>query len=157
MGVGKSTIGKSLAQRMNLAFRDTDVIFEERNNSSISDYFVEIGEESFRQKELEIVLECLDSFDGVLALGGGAPVRAESMLEAADSTIIFLDISLSAVAERVGFTQARPLLAINPRTKWQELMNERKPLYERLADATILVDNKSVEEIADEILEVLSS
>ena len=65
---------------------------------------------------------------------------------------IFLDISLAAVSPRVGFDNARPLLMVNPRQKWAELMNLRRPTYESLADLTIEVSEKSVSEIADQII-----
>ncbi|MEY3769636.1 MAG: hypothetical protein RL390_500, partial [Actinomycetota bacterium] len=65
------------------------------------------------------------------------------------------DISLSAVSPRVGFDSARPLLMVNPRQKWAELMNARRPIYESLADLKIDVSEKSVEEIVSEIVESL--
>ena len=66
--------------------------------------------------------------------------------------VIFLDISLKEVSSRVGFDSARPLLAINPRSQWQNLMEARRPIYQRLADITILVDGKSVDAIVEEIV-----
>ena len=68
---------------------------------------------------------------------------------------VFLDISLSAVAPRVGFNTERPLLLVNPRQKWQELMVARRPIYESLADITIDVSNLEVEKIISQIVEVL--
>ena len=62
-----------------------------------------------------------------------------------------MDISISAVSSRVGFDTARPLLMVNPRQKWSELMKLRRPTYEALADLTIEVSNLSVEEVVSKI------
>jgi shikimate kinase len=68
---------------------------------------------------------------------------------------VFLDISLSAVSPRVGFDNARPLLMVNPRQKWAELMNLRRPIYESLADIYIDVSDLSVSEISSRIIDQL--
>ena len=70
---------------------------------------------------------------GVLALGGGAPVdpRTEQLL--VGQTVVFLDVGIADASKRVGFDQSRPLLAVNPRASWVRLMNERRPVYERVA------------------------
>ena len=153
MGVGKSTVGAELAHRLGETFIDTDALIEERTGRTIADIFVEDGEAAFREIESTVVLESLNT-PGVLSLGGGACVSEPALTEIAQSSahVIFLDISLSEVSKRVGFDQARPLLAINPRSRWQELMSARRPIYEKLADQTIVVDGKGVKEIVDEIV-----
>jgi shikimate kinase len=80
---------------------------------------------------------------------------AQSALRAIASHIIFLDISLSTVAPRIGFNRDRPLLLNNPRGQWQTLMEARRPIYEAIADATINVDDKSEEEIVTIVLSSL--
>ena len=152
MGVGKSTVGAELAKALNTPFIDTDRVIEERSGKSVSDIFIEDGETAFRAKEEDVLIETLKN-DGVLALGGGACVseRAQDALRKSGAQIIFLDISLAEVSKRVGFDQARPLLALNPRTKWQELMEKRRSIYESLASKHILVDGKSVSDIVSEI------
>ena len=154
MGVGKTTIGRALAQRLALDFIDSDHIIEERQGKSISEIFIEDGEEAFRRLERDVVLAVIDK-PGVVALGGGAclSAQAQEAIAASGAEVIFLDISLAEVSKRVGFDKARPLLAINPRSKWQELMAARRPLYEKLATLQIMVDGKSKSEIVDEILD----
>ena len=154
MGVGKTTIGSSLAQRLSLEFNDSDHIIEEREGKSIGEIFIEDGEAAFRRVEEEVVLAAIEE-PGVLALGGGACLspQAQEAITASGAEVVFLDISLSEVSKRVGFDKARPLLAINPRSKWQELMAARRPLYEKLATLRIVVDGKNKSEIVDEILE----
>jgi shikimate kinase len=117
-------------------------------------YSVEDGEPHFRLVEESIVIDALISEGGVLSLGGGA-VMNEEVQQALKNCIakkVFLDISLAAVSPRVGFDNARPLLMVNPRQKWAELMNLRRPTYESLADMTIDVSEKTVSEISSEII-----
>lgn len=154
MGVGKTTIGRTLAQRLTLDFIDSDQIIEKRQGKSISEIFIEDGEAAFRNVEREVVLAAIDQ-PGVVALGGGACLTSEAQaaISASGAEVIFLDISLSEVSKRVGFDKARPLLAINPRSKWQELMAVRRPLYEKLATHQIVVDGKTKSEIVEEILD----
>ena len=77
--------------------------------------------------------------------------EVQKALRSIDGKKIFLDISISAVSSRVGFDTARPLLMVNPRNKWSELMKLRRPTYEALADVTIDVSNLSVEEVVSKI------
>ena len=149
MGSGKTTIGSLLAQRLGLNFRDTDHLIEEQEGKTVSQIFLDQGEDAFRVIEKRVLREELLTDGTVLSLGGGAPISidAQSALRAISSRIIFLDISLSTVAPRIGFNRDRPLLLNNPRGQWQTLMEARRPIYEAIADATINVDDKSEEEI----------
>lgn len=149
MGSGKTTIGSLLAQKLGLSFRDTDQLIEEQEAKTVSQIFLDQGEDAFRAIEKRVLREELLTDGTVLSLGGGAPISidAQSALRAIASHIIFLDISLSTVAPRIGFNRDRPLLLNNPRGQWQTLMEARRPIYEAIADATINVDDKSEEEI----------
>jgi shikimate kinase len=159
MGAGKTTIGQLCAERLNLIFRDTDALIERERGVTVSQIFLEEGEEKFRLLEKKVLREQLLEDQTVLSLGGGAPVSidAQSALRAVSSFIVFLDISLSSVAPRIGFNRDRPLLLTNPRGQWQTLMQERRPIYESIADVNILVDGKSEDEIVDEIFLSLGS
>ena len=149
MGSGKTTIGSLLAEKLGLAFRDTDHLIEEREEKPVSQIFLDQGEDAFRAIETRVLRDELLTDGTVLSLGGGAPISidAQSALRAISSYIIFLDISLSTVVPRIGFNRDRPLLLNNPRGQWQTLMEARRPIYEALADVTINVDDKSEEEI----------
>ena len=149
MGSGKTTIGSLLAEKLGLSFRDTDHLIEEQEGKTVSQIFLDQGEDAFRAIEKRVLREELLTDATVLSLGGGAPISmdAQSALRAIASHIIFLDISLSTVAPRIGFNRDRPLLLNNPRGQWQTLMEARRPIYEAIADATINVDDKSEEEI----------
>ncbi|CAN2198181.1 AroK Shikimate kinase [Candidatus Nanopelagicaceae bacterium] len=155
-GAGKSTIGNALAKKMKVKFADTDALIEAKLEKKISDIFVDLGEPFFREEELKVLAEVLVSDNGVISLGGGAPISlpAQELLRNSGSTVIFLDISLGKAAARVGFNRDRPLLLGNPRAQWTELMNARRPIYESLATAVIPVDDRSINEICADILVV---
>jgi shikimate kinase len=157
MGSGKTTIGQLLASELEIPFRDTDHVIEERASKSVSDIFLEDGEDEFRILEKKVLRDELLSDDTVLALGGGAPISmdAQSALRAIASPVIYLDISLATVAPRIGFNRDRPLLLHNPRGQWQTLMEARRPIYESIADSVIDVNDKSETEIVAAIFEVL--
>lgn len=157
MGSGKTTIGQLLATHWNIPFRDTDHVIEELSGKSVSDIFLEDGEDEFRILEKKVLRQELLSDETVLALGGGAPISidAQSALRAIASSVIYLDISLATVAPRIGFNRDRPLLLHNPRGQWQTLMEARRPIYEAIADTIIDVNDKSESEIVSQILEVV--
>jgi shikimate kinase len=157
MGSGKTTIGQLVASKLGIAFRDTDHVIEERAGKSVSDIFLEDGEDEFRILEKKVLRDELLSDDTVLALGGGAPISvdAQSALRAIASPVVYLDISLATVAPRIGFNRDRPLLLHNPRGQWQTLMEARRPIYQSIADSVIDVNEKSESEIVTLILEVL--
>ena len=155
-GAGKSTIGHSLAKKMKVKFAVTDSIIETKLDKKISDIFVDLGEPVFRAEELKVLAEVLQSDNGVVSLGGGAPISlpAQELIRSSGATVIFLDISLGKAAARVGFNRDRPLLLGNPRAQWNELMSSRRPIYEALATAVVPVDDRTVNEICADILAV---
>ena len=154
MGSGKTTIGRALAQNLGIDFCDTDEVIEKSAGRTISDIFLEDGEDEFRSLEKKALREELLKDSTVLALGGGAPVSpdAQSALRASGSYIVYLQASLSTVAPRIGFNRDRPLLLHNPRGQWQMLMDERRPIYESLARLTVDTNDLSETEIVDLIL-----
>jgi len=154
-GSGKTTVGKALAKSLHIGFVDTDKVVEKKFGKRISDIFVDQGEEFFRDLEFEALSSCLLDESVVLALGGGAPIpeRAQALLKACGAPIIFLDVSLSVAAPRVGFNRDRPLLLGNPRAQWQLLYDQRRPIYEALATTTIKVDSMKLHEIVAAIEE----
>lgn len=157
MGAGKTTVGREIAAQLGCEFADTDALIEVDQGKTVSEIFVEDGEPHFRLVEESIVIDALIAQTGVLSLGGGAVMNSEvqKALKISTAKKVFLDISLAAVAPRVGFDNARPLLMVNPRQKWAELMNLRRPTYEALADISIDVSEKSVSEISSQIIGAL--
>jgi shikimate kinase len=153
-GAGKSTVGKALSEKLNREFLDTDVLIQDSTGKTITDIFVLDGEEAFRAIELKVLADVLNSENTVISLGGGAPIseQAQKLITDSQSLVIFLDVSLATAAPRVGFNRDRPLLLGNPRAQWQALSDKRRPIYERLADVAIKVDEMDVDAIVTAIV-----
>ncbi|MEV4836083.1 shikimate kinase [Nonomuraea sp. NPDC049486] len=154
-GSGKTTVGRLLAERLGVTFRDTDADVEAVAGKPVSDIFIEDGEEHFRELELEAVRRALDEHDGVLSLGGGAVLREETQAMLDGRPVVYLQVGLADAVQRVGLGSARPLLVLNPRSRLKKLMEERRPVYERLAVLTVATDKREPAELADEIVEGL--
>jgi shikimate kinase len=152
-------VGRALSKELSMPFIDSDSEIEKVAGKTISEIFVDDGEQVFRKMEVEIVSKLLTDFTGVIALGGGAPITLETQqkLDSSEFPIIFIDVSISQAANRVGFNKDRPLLLINPRQQWLNLMNDRRPIYERLASEIVSSDNKKPVEVAKIISEKLKS
>ena len=157
-GAGKSTVGKALSEQLSLEFLDTDALIEQASGKSIADIFVVDGEAFFRAIELKTLQTVLGSTNTIVSLGGGAPIseQAQSLISVSGSHVVFLDVSLSTAAPRVGFNRDRPLLLGNPRAQWQALSDQRRPIYELLADQSIKVDEMQVSEIVSAITKEIS-
>ena len=153
-GAGKTSIGKLLAKKLDRSFVDSDKAIEERTGKKITEIFAEDGEPRFRAIEREVVLELLDSEIEIISLGGGSVLNEEIQRRLTkEEGVVYLQVSISNAAPRVGFNKDRPLLMLNPRQRWIQLMEERRPIYEGLARHTFLTDNKKAEEVVSEILE----
>ncbi|TDB99843.1 shikimate kinase [Nonomuraea longispora] len=151
-GSGKTTIGRLLAERLGVGFRDTDADVEAVAGKPVSDIFVEDGEARFRELEHQAVREALAEHDGILSLGGGAVLNEETQGLLDGHHVVYLQVGLSDAVQRVGLGSARPLLVLNPRSQLKKLMEERRPVYERLAVTTVVTDKREPAELADEIV-----
>ncbi|WP_418276785.1 shikimate kinase [Isoptericola jiangsuensis] len=155
-GSGKTTVGRILADLLQVPFRDTDSDVERSAGKPVADIFLDDGEPHFRALEREAVTTALATHGGVLALGGGAvmdPLTQDALTGYASDggVVVFLDVSLAGAAPRVGFNQARPLLVGNPRARWAELMAARRPTYDRLATLRVTSDDRTARQVADQI------
>lgn len=156
MGVGKSTVGRLVADRLGVGFVDGDDAVVAREGREIRDIFVDEGESYFRALERELTLELIAAHDGVLAVGGGAPMDAQVGEALEGLPVVFLDVGIADAAKRIGFDTSRPLLAVNPRASWIRMMNERRTTYERLARWRVDTAGRSAEDVADEITGLLN-
>lgn len=155
-GAGKTTVGRLVADALGVAFRDTDADVEASAGKSVGEIFVEDGEPVFRQRERSAVAAALTGYDGVLALGGGAVLAAETRAALAGHTVVFLDVALPAAARRVGLNRDRPLLLGNPRATLKRLLDERRPLYLQVATGTVVADGEAAE-VAAAVLAALDA
>lgn len=156
-GSGKSTVGRLLAERLDVTFRDTDADVVARTGRRIADIFAEDGESAFRAVEEEAVERALAEHDGVLALGGGAVLSAPTRKQLAEHTVVFLNVGLSEGVRRTGMSSARPLLAgINPRATYKALLDARLPVYREVATVEVATDGRRPAEIVDVITAALA-
>ncbi|MFF8194395.1 shikimate kinase [Streptomyces bobili] len=155
MGVGKSTVGQQLADRLGVAYRDTDDDIVAGQGRTIADIFVEEGEPAFRAVEKAAVLRALAEHDGVLALGGGSILDEETRGLLAGQRVVYLSMDVEEAVKRTGLNAARPLLAVNPRKQWRELMEARRHLYEGVATAVVPTDGRTPEEVTQAVLDAL--
>jgi shikimate kinase len=156
-GAGKTSVGKALAKKLSLNFLDSDKVVEEKSGKSIPEIFITDGEPAFREMERAAVIDLIENQDGVIALGGGSVMDLEvSKRLLPMANVVFLDVSISNAAPRVGFNRDRPLLLGNPRQQWIALMEKRRSTYEALAKAKVSTDNKKPVEVVEEIVKELA-
>ena len=156
-GAGKTSVGKALAKKLSLNFLDSDKVVEEKSGKSIPEIFITDGEPAFREMERAAVIDLIENQDGVIALGGGSVMDLEvSKRLLPMANVVFLDVSISNAAPRVGFNRDRPLLFGNPRQQWIALMEKRRSTYEALAKARVSTDNKKPVEVVEEIVKELA-
>ncbi|MFK8845492.1 shikimate kinase [Streptomyces sp. Ac-502] len=154
-GAGKSTVGALLAERLGAGYRDTDADIEAGAGKPIPDIFIDHGEPHFRDLERRAVRAAVESHPGVLSLGGGAIMDEGTRALLAGLPVVFLDVQLADAVRRVGLDAPRPLLAVNPRQRWRELMEVRRPLYTEVARAVVATDSRTPEEVAAAVLDAL--
>ena len=154
-GAGKSTVGARLAARLGVGFRDTDADIEAAVGMTISDIFIEHGEEFFREKERAAVAAALAEHSGVLALGGGAVLDPGTRAALAGHNVVYLEISAAEAAKRVGLARDRPLLVEAPRARLAALLRERRPLYTEVAVLTVDAAAQDVDGVVDTIIQSL--
>jgi shikimate kinase len=152
-GSGKSTVGPLLAERLGVAFRDSDDDIVARAGRSITDIFATDGEPAFRELEEQVVAEALAEHDGVLSVGGGAVLAPGTRERLRGRPVVFLDVGFATGVQRVGLSAARPLLAgVNPRATYRALLAARLPLYREVATIEVLTDERTPAEIVAAIV-----
>jgi shikimate kinase len=154
-GSGKSTVARLVAEGLGLPARDTDDDVEAVAGASVSDVFVERGEDGFRALERSAVATALAEHDGILALGGGAVLDPGTRELLRGRTVVFLDVGIKDAASRIGLNRDRPLLLGNPRAQWLRLMEARRPVYEEVATVRVDTDGRTAEEVAAAVLQAL--
>lgn len=153
MGSGKSTIGELLHHHLNRPHLDTDQMIVDQYGD-IASIFQREGEKQFRDYETE-VLARIPGDHYVVSTGGGIVERQENhKLMKHNGLIIYLDASFAEIAERLGNDPTRPLWGKQNADK-QQLYQRRRKCYRALADYTIMTDQKTPENIVNDILALL--
>ena len=159
MGSGKTTVSEILSDRLELELMDTDATIEDTEGRSISSIFREDGEEAFRDMETDLLSMIAGDHlrNMVISLGGGMPVREINRTLLKESgKVIYLKATPETIYERVKGDTKRPLLqAEDPLLRIKELLEERSDAYDEAADLIIDTDNKTPDEICDEIIREL--
>jgi shikimate kinase len=155
MGAGKSAVGRTLASRLGFTFYDTDAIVEETAGKPISELWDAEGEEGFRLREHDAVLQACAGSGRVIASGGGAvlQIRNYGILKGA-GTVVYLRAQGDVLRARVGIALDRPLL--REPGAFDGLLAERQPAYESAADLIIDTDGHTPDEVAAEIEELIT-
>lgn len=154
MGAGKSTIARALCRMYDLTQLEMDEQIEADEKMKIPKIFEKKGEEYFRQKETELLKRCSARNNLVVSCGGGAAMRECNVEEMKkNGKIVMLSVTPETVYERVKKSHARPLLEGHMNVEYiRELLEVRRPKYEKAADIIVKTDGKTAEDIAKEIM-----
>jgi len=155
MGAGKTTVGQLVADRLGVPFLDVDSDIEAVAGKPIPEIFIDDGEAHFRALEREAVARALATFDGVLALGGGAIMADETRKRLLDHTVVYLSVEVADAVKRVGLGTGRPMLKMNPRATLRHLLDLRRPLYEEVATVVVHTDGRTPDEVTTAVLAAL--
>ncbi|TCS94702.1 shikimate kinase [Hazenella coriacea] len=154
MGTGKTTVGKKLSKQMEIPWVDLDQWFEEQQKMTIDEYFTTYGEDSFRQKESQLLCKALEPSHSptVVTTGGGIVLRSINQTQMKEAGWVYqLTASPSEIIRRVKQDPHRPLLKGNPETRVKQLLKEREGMYD-FADWMIDTTDRTIDEIVQEIL-----
>ena len=158
MGVGKTSIGKILSQKLSMKFIDIDQIIERKLNTTISDIFKKKGEKFFRKYEEKITLNEVSKLNTVISLGGGAFINPKIRQQVQiHCTSFWLDLDVPLLKERLINSKKRPLLKNNDlESVLEKIYIDRKKIY-ALADFKIDCKKLNVESVANKIIELYES
>ena len=155
MGSGKSTVGKVLAKQLAYLFLDTDREIEEKEHKTINKIFEEEGEHYFRKCETELLKNLeISSENCIISTGGGMPLMEQNgEILSKLGFVVYLSVQKDTVIKRLKYDMTRPLLAgDHAEEKVAKLLEFRKPIYEYTAHMVIETDQKTIEEIVEEII-----
>lgn len=171
-GSGKTRIGKEISSLMSVSFYDSDDEIERSEGMRIPDIFEELGERRFREIERDIIADFVDVsdavhkgeriiFDGVLSLGGGAPMRPETqenlrMYTQAGGHVVYLNAQADEAIEHATHSGNRPLLAHNPEKVWMDLYAQRHDTYMDLASYVLSTHGKTPRQAAQTVMDMLN-
>ncbi len=154
-GAGKTSVGPLVAERLGTSFRDTDADISAASGQPVSDIFIEHGEPAFRQLEREAAARALREHEGVLALGSGAVLDPDLQLRLEGLPVVYMSANFATVARRLGLDRPHVVIPGNPRGRLRAMLEERRPLYERLATVTVATDEDDPDQLAEQIAATL--
>jgi shikimate kinase len=154
MGSGKTSIGRLVAQRLGFQFVDTDAVIVERVGMPVVEIFAKHGEPWFREQETAVLRSFGIHHRAVISTGGGIVLRPENReLLHELGFVVWLTASEDVIFERVSRNKKRPLLqTANPRATVHELLEQRRPLYEKTAQFTVDSTHLTHDAAADAVI-----
>ena len=156
MGSGKSTVSKIFAEKTNYPFIDLDILIQEKAKKSIQEIFEGDGEKLFRELESE-TLEALSGEDAVIACGGGIVLKESNLKQLKSGTVVYLKASIPKLIHRLEKVNNRPLIkGKNIEDKLLSILDERGRLYTEAANIIINVNDKTPEQITNNLIEQLN-
>jgi shikimate kinase len=153
MGSGKTTVGNAIAHRLNYRFFDTDDLIERVTGQTVNEIFATLGETKFRDLETEVLMQLAAYTRSAIATGGGIVLRQRNWSYLRHGVIVWLDVPVQVLVERLAQDSTRPLLnESDPAVKLSEIFAQRRSLY-ALADLHIQVQpEQAPNDIAQDIL-----
>jgi shikimate kinase len=157
MGAGKSSTGRALARKTGLLHFDTDEIVSKRFGLSVTEIFVQLGEEEFRDAETEALKQFSEAAPAIIVTGGGIVLRPENVKMLRElGRVVSLEADEETLFRRISRRATRPLLQTeNPRATMVKLLRVRDPLYRAAADVQLDTSRLTHDEVADAILKSL--
>ena len=159
MGSGKTTVGRALAERLNLSFKDSDETVEKTAKTSVREIFENQGEEIFRKLESQALVDlCAENSPIVLAVAGGAIISQSNrdLLQKNARCIVWLDAPTPTLISRTGRGKHRPLLDGDPVGSLNKMRLDREPLYQQVATHHLVTKSLSIVEVVDQIISLCS-
>lgn len=152
MGVGKTSIGKVLSEKLNLDFLDIDTEIE-KEYGSIENIFESFGEDYFRNLETKVLNSIIKKDNVVISTGGGVVIRNSDVLKNLEK-VVLLDSTVENIYNNIkNDTKKRPLLKdCNIKEKIETLLNKRYNLYKNVSNIKIKTENKTIDELSEEII-----
>jgi len=158
MGSGKTTVGQVLAQKLAYKFFDTDQVIEQVAGQPIHQIFARQGEREFRQLETQVLSELSAYKELVIATGGGIILEQMNWSYLRHGIIIWLNVSVDQLSDRLKEDSSRPLLQNTNRTQTlQTILNQRQHLYAQADIQLAIAPNDTPEAIAFKIMEAIQS
>lgn len=152
MGAGKTTVGSKLADKLSYPFFDTDKLIVDAEGISVDRLFAEKGEEFFRLAETGALKKVINNPPSIIATGGGIVLSPINRDIINSQHVVLLDATSTEIIRRIGDSTERPLIKGDAWDKINTLLRERNEIYKDLADIIISTDNKSIDQITDEII-----
>ncbi|MDY5367528.1 MAG: bifunctional shikimate kinase/3-dehydroquinate synthase [Bifidobacterium sp.] len=159
-GAGKTRVGGEVAQMLGVRFTDSDEVIEQRAGMRITEYFSEYGEPKFRELESQVIADLLHTADGIVSLGGGAPMtesvrRNLQKYISQGGKVVYLQADPQEAMERARRGGNRPMLAGDADARWRALYEERDPVFDAVANVHVHTRGSSPQHAARKVMDMV--